>query len=49
MIFLMWIVMMMAMMLPSAAPAILLATALMRQRGNGHIYGPTGLFVLGYW
>jgi predicted metal-binding membrane protein len=47
-IFLMWAIMMMAMMLPSAAPAILLAAALMRQRGGNHIYGPTGLFVLGY-
>jgi len=48
-IFLIWIIMMMAMMLPSAAPAILLAAALMRQRdAGGHIYGPTGLFVLGY-
>jgi predicted metal-binding membrane protein len=44
----MWIIMMMAMMLPSAAPAILLAAALMRQHGGNHIYGPTGLFVLGY-
>jgi predicted metal-binding membrane protein len=47
-IFLMWITMMMAMMLPSASPVILLAAALMRQRGGNRIYGPTGLFVLGY-
>ncbi len=47
-IFLMWAIMMMAMMLPSAAPAILLAAALMRQRGGNHVFGPTGLFVLGY-
>lgn len=47
-IFLMWAIMMMAMMLPSAAPAILLAAALMRQRGADHVLGPTGLFVLGY-
>jgi predicted metal-binding membrane protein len=47
-IFLMWAIMMMAMMLPSAAPAVLLAAALMRQRGGNHVYGPTGLFVLGY-
>jgi predicted metal-binding membrane protein len=40
--------MMMAMMLPSAAPVILLAAALMHQRGGKHFYGPTGLFVLGY-
>jgi predicted metal-binding membrane protein len=47
-IFLMWSIMMMAMMLPSAAPAILLAAALMRQRGRNQIFRPTGLFVLGY-
>jgi predicted metal-binding membrane protein len=47
-IFLMWAIMMMAMMLPSAAPAVLLAAALMRQRGGDRIFGPTGLFVLGY-
>src|ERR1700709_627009 len=47
-IFLMWAIMMMAMMLPSAAPAVLLAAALMRQRGDNRIFGPTGLFVLGY-
>jgi predicted metal-binding membrane protein len=47
-IFLMWASMMMAMMLPSAAPAILLAAALMRHRGGNRIFGPIGLFVLGY-
>ena len=47
-VFLMWAIMMMAMMLPSAAPAILLAAALMRQRGGNRIFGPTGSFVLGY-
>jgi predicted metal-binding membrane protein len=47
-IFLMWAIMMMAMMLPSAAPAILLAATLMRQRGGNRIFGLTGLFVLGY-
>jgi predicted metal-binding membrane protein len=47
-IFLMWAIMMMAMMLPSAAPAVLLAAALMRQRDGDRIFGPTGLFVLGY-
>ena len=45
-IFLMWAMMMMA--LPSAAPAVLLAAALMRQRDGDRIFGPTGLFVLGY-
>jgi len=47
-IFLMWAIMMMAMMLPSAAPAILLAAALMRQRDGNYVCWPTGLFVLGY-
>jgi predicted metal-binding membrane protein len=47
-IFLMWVIMMMAMMLPSVAPAVLLAVALMRQSGGNRIFGPTGLFVLGY-
>ncbi len=47
-VFLMWVIMMLAMMLPSTAPAILLAGALMRQRDGGHIIGPTGLFVSGY-
>src|SRR5258706_566635 len=47
-LFFMWAIMMMAMMLPSEAPAILLAAALMRQRNGNHVFGPTGLFVLGY-
>lgn len=47
-ILLMWVIMMMAMMLPSAAPAILLAAALMGQRGTNRVFGPTGLFVVGY-
>jgi predicted metal-binding membrane protein len=48
-IFLMWAIMMMAMMLPSAAPAILLAAALMGgPRGANRVFGPVGLFVLGY-
>jgi predicted metal-binding membrane protein len=47
-IFLMWAIMMVAMMLPSAAPAILLAGALMAPRGANRVFGPVGLFVLGY-
>jgi predicted metal-binding membrane protein len=47
-IFLMWAIMMMAMMLPSAAPAILLTAALMAQRNGNRLLGPAGLFVLGY-
>ncbi|MCZ6840840.1 MAG: DUF2182 domain-containing protein [Alphaproteobacteria bacterium] len=45
----MWAVMMVGMMLPSAAPMILLyATVSRRQRGRGHVFAPTGLFVAGY-
>src|SRR5271163_4758677 len=44
-IFLMWAIMMVAMMLPSAAPAILLAGALMAPRGANRVFGPVGLFV----
>jgi len=48
-IFIMWAIMMMAMMLPSAAPAILLAGALMRQRGGQpHFLRQPDFFVLGY-
>ena len=45
-IFVMWVVMMAAMMLPSAAPTILLVDALARQRANGSM--ATGWFTLGY-
>jgi predicted metal-binding membrane protein len=48
MIFIMWIVMMAAMMLPSAAPAILLVAALARQRGEGHAIASSWQFALGY-
>jgi predicted metal-binding membrane protein len=48
MMFLMWAIMMVAMMLPGAAPAVLLAAALMRQHGGSARFGPTGLFVAGY-
>ncbi len=45
----MWAVMMVGMMLPSATPMILLyATVSRRQRGRGHVFAPTGLFVAGY-
>jgi predicted metal-binding membrane protein len=47
-IFLMWAIMMMAMMLPSAAPAILLVTALARARGIGNGAPTAGLFAGGY-
>ncbi len=47
-IFLMWSIMMMAMMLPSAAPAILLVAALGRKRGTGLGAPAAGLFALGY-
>jgi predicted metal-binding membrane protein len=48
MIFLMWIIMMAAMMLPSAAPAILLVIALTKQRGERHAVRASGEFALGY-
>jgi predicted metal-binding membrane protein len=47
-IFLMWTIMMMAMMLPSAAPAVLLVAALGRERGVGDGAPTAGLFTLGY-
>ena len=48
MIFLMWLIMMAAMMLPSAAPAILLVAALTRQRGERRAVCSSGQFALGY-
>lgn len=42
----MWVTMMAAMMLPSAAPAVLLVDALDRQAGRGSL--GAGLFTLGY-
>ena len=49
-IFVMWLVMMAAMMLPSAAPTILLVGALARQRSVSQAIAPTTavLFALGY-
>jgi predicted metal-binding membrane protein len=47
-IFVMWIVMMAAMMLPSAAPAILLVAVLARQRGERHAIASSWQFALGY-
>ena len=45
----MWAVMMVAMMLPSAAPMILLyATIARRRRAQGGVVTATGVFVLGY-
>ena len=48
MIFLMWIIMMAAMMLPSAAPAILLVAALTGQRDKRQPATSSTLFTLGY-
>jgi predicted metal-binding membrane protein len=45
----MWMVMMVGMMLPSAAPTILLFAALERKRLEGMPYGRTALFVAGYF
>jgi len=47
-IFVMWSIMMVAMMLPSAAPTILRVSALARNRGIGHGVPTAGLFTLGY-
>jgi predicted metal-binding membrane protein len=47
-IFIMWVVMMAAMMLPSAAPAILLVAALARQRGERHAIASSWQFAFGY-
>jgi predicted metal-binding membrane protein len=44
---LMWVTMMVGMMLPSAAPTILLFAALERRRGSG-VSGRVGAFVAGY-
>jgi len=45
----MWWVMMVAMMLPSAAPMVLLfATVNRKSRQQGQPYGPTGFFAAGY-
>jgi predicted metal-binding membrane protein len=47
--FSMWWVMMVAMMLPSASPMILLfATVNRKQRAQGNPYAPTALFAFGY-
>lgn len=47
--FAMWAVMMVAMMLPSAAPAILVFAAFTRrQREQGHVMAPAGAFIAGY-
>ena len=47
--FVMWAVMMVGMMLPSAAPMILLYAAVSRrQRRRGHVFAPTGVFAAGY-
>ena len=45
----MWAVMMVAMMLPSAAPMILLyATVIRKQGAKGHSFAPTSIFASGY-
>jgi predicted metal-binding membrane protein len=47
-IFVMWAVMMIAMMLPSAAPVVLLATAIDRQRAAANTRSRSALFASGY-
>lgn len=47
--FIMWTVMMVGMMIPSAAPMIMIFTQTYRKQGSqGQPYVPTSLFVLGY-
>lgn len=46
--FAMWALMMVAMMLPAATPAVLLHATASRQRGRRGVFTRTGLFVLGY-
>lgn len=48
MMFVMWAIMMTGMMIPSAAPVILLHAAIQRRREGGRPYLATALFVLGY-
>ncbi len=47
-VFAMWTVMMMAMMLPSAAPTILLFAALSRSRASTTAFPPIAIFAAGY-
>lgn len=47
-VFTMWTVMMIAMMLPGAAPAILLFAALSRSRASGAMFPPIAVFAAGY-
>ena len=44
----MWAVMMLAMMVPSAAPMILIFARVDRSKGTGRAYAATTLFALGY-
>jgi predicted metal-binding membrane protein len=46
--FVMWAVMMAAMMLPAATPALLMHSRVQRSRREGSPYGSTGLFAIGY-
>ncbi|MDP6475761.1 MAG: DUF2182 domain-containing protein, partial [Alphaproteobacteria bacterium] len=47
--FAMWAIMMLAMMLPSAAPMILIfARVNAKQRDKGNVYVPTAIFTAGY-
>ncbi len=46
--FIMWTLMMVAMMLPAATPAVLIHAAARRQRQHRSALKPTALFVLGY-
>jgi predicted metal-binding membrane protein len=47
-LFAMWWVMMVAMMVPSVTPLVLLFARTNRQKGNNRIVGPAGILLLGY-
>lgn len=47
-LFAMWAVMMVAMMVPSVAPLILMFARANRQKGGGHVVGSAAILLLGY-
>ena len=46
--FVMWAVMMVAMMLPSAIPVVLMFVAIKRGHGEPHSFAPAAMFLMGY-
>jgi predicted metal-binding membrane protein len=47
-LFVMWAIMMVAMMMPSVAPLILMFARANRQKGGGHMVGSAAILLLGY-